>query len=80
MAGMTRLGRLIDRIPLPVVGLLCLTLGLAPFVPAPHLLEKLGMLWAGVLTDPVDVFDLVLHGAPWLLLAMKLARRSRRRI
>jgi hypothetical protein len=52
-----------------------LTLGLAPFTPEPHVWEKLKMLVEGNLTRPIDVFDLVLHGTPWALLAMKLARR-----
>jgi hypothetical protein len=53
-----------------------LTLGLAPFVPEPHLLEKLRMLAAGELARPIDIFDLVMHGAPWVLLLLKLYRRS----
>ena len=51
---------------------LCLTLGLAPFTPEPHLWEKLKMLAVGELAKPIDVFDLVLHGTPWLLLLIKL--------
>lgn len=50
-----------------------LTLGLAPFRPEPHLVEKLSMLLAGELSAPLDVFDLVLHAAPWLLLVARLA-------
>jgi hypothetical protein len=68
----------LDRIPLPILVLLALTLGLAPFVPEPHLWEKLKMLAAGTLSRPVDLFDLAFHGAPWLLLALKLARLASR--
>ena len=50
----------------------CLTLGLAPFTPEPHLLEKLRMLTEGQLVKPIDIFDLVLHGTPWILLVFKL--------
>ena len=50
----------------------CLTLGLAPFTPEPHLLEKLKMLTAGELARPIDIFDLVLHGTPWVLFVIKL--------
>lgn len=50
--------------------LACLTLGLAPFMP-PHIVEKLGMLWNGELTRPLDIFDLLLHGAPWVVLLAK---------
>ena len=64
--------KLFDRIPLVLLVVLCLTLGLAPFQP-PHLVEKLGMLMAGELTAPIDIFDLLLHGTPWVLLIVKLA-------
>ena len=64
--------KLLDWLPLPLLVVLCLTLGLAPFVPEPHLLEKLKMLVAGELGDPMDIFDLLLHGAPWMLLLLKL--------
>ncbi len=63
---------LFGRIPLSLLIVLCLTLGLAPFVPEPHAWEKLKMLASGALTDIVDIFDLLLHGTPWLLLIIKL--------
>ena len=57
------------RLPWSVLVIGSLTLGLAPFVPEPHLLEKLRMLFQGELSRPIDIFDLVLHGAfPALLL------------
>ena len=65
--------RLFNRIPLLLLLALCLTLGLAPFRPMPHLVEKLEMLFAGNLTATLDVFDLILHTAPWVLLASKLS-------
>ena len=51
---------------------LCLSLGLAPFTPEPHLLEKLKMLASGELGKLIDIFDLMLHATPWLLLIIKL--------
>ena len=63
--------RLFDRIPFSILAILCLTLGLAPFTPEPHLWEKLKMLAGGTLTKPVDIFDLALHGTPWVLLLVK---------
>ncbi len=53
----------------------CATLGLAPYLPLPHLIEKLGWLAQGRPFRPIDVFDLVLHGAPWLWLGVALLRR-----
>jgi len=69
----------LDRIPLWILVAVALTLGLAPFVPEPHVWEKLKMLAAGTLTRPIDIFDLLYHGAPWVLLALKLVRMSQRR-
>ena len=65
----------IDRQPLLLFLVVALTLGLAPFVPEPHLWQKLKMLAAGALTRPIDILDLVLHGAPWVLLGLKLYRQ-----
>ena len=63
---------IINKIPLSLLVVLCLTLGLAPFAPEPHLVEKLGLLVQGELVKPVDIFDLLLHGTPWVLLVLKL--------
>lgn len=68
----------IDRQPLSLFIIASLTLGLAPFVPEPHLFEKLRMLTAGELSRPIDIFDLLMHGAPWLLLLLKLYRQTQR--
>ena len=68
-----------DRLPLSLLIVLCLTLGLAPFRPEPHLWEKLRWLAAGELTRPIDIFDLLLHGTPWILLFVKLALLRRPR-
>jgi len=69
----------LDRIPVWILVAVALTLGLAPFVPEPHVWEKLKMLAAGSLSRPIDIFDLLYHGAPWLLLALKLVRMAQRR-
>ena len=58
---------------------LALFLGLAPFAPEPHLWEKLKMLAGGTLSRPIDILDLLYHGVPVLLLALKLALMARRR-
>ena len=62
-----------DKIPLFTLVLIAMTLGLAPFTPEPHIWEKLKMLVAGELYRPIDIFDFVLHGTPWVLLGLKLA-------
>lgn len=63
----------IDSIPLPFFIVLSLFLGLAPFFPEPHLVEKIKMLANGELSKPIDMFDLLLHGTPWVLLLVKLS-------
>jgi hypothetical protein len=45
----------------------------APFVPEPHLVEKARMLAEGRLTRPLDIFDVLWHLAPAVLLGFKLA-------
>lgn len=73
------MARFIDDTPIGLFLVLALTLGLAPFLPEPHLWEKLKMLASGELRQPVDVFDMLMHGAPWVLLVIKLIRMGRRR-
>lgn len=63
----------LEGIPFPLVLMICLTLGLAPFVPEPHIWEKLKMLADGSLSKPIDIFDLGMHGLPWLVLILKIA-------
>lgn len=64
----------LDNTSLGMWVVIALALGLAPFVPEPHLWEKLKMLAAGELTRPLDIFDLIMHGAPVVLLLLKLWR------
>lgn len=64
----------LDRISWGLLLPVALLLGLAPFTPEPHLWEKLKMLEAGTLVKPIDIFDLIMHAAPLLLVAAKLAR------
>ncbi len=68
---------LLDKISWPIVIVLCLTLGLAPFTPEPHIWEKLRMLVAGDLRRPVDIFDMLFHGLPWLVALAKGLRQLR---
>ena len=61
----------LDRIPYMLLAPLAIFLALAPFLPEPHLWEKLKMLFAGTLLRPIDIFDLFLHGMPLLILLLK---------
>lgn len=52
-----------------IVILLCLTLGLAPFLPEPHIWGKLKWIAGGAAgMQATDWFDVLLHGFPFLLL------------
>jgi hypothetical protein len=52
-----------------IITLLCLTLGLAPFFPEPHIVGKLKWLAGGANgMDLKDYFDVVFHGFPFVLL------------
>jgi len=52
-----------------IIILLCLTLGLAPFFPEPHIWGKLKWIAGGAEgMTATDWFDVLLHGAPFLLL------------
>jgi hypothetical protein len=49
--------------------LLCLTLGLAPFVPEPHIWGKIKWIAGGAKGMALlDWLDFVFHGIPWALL------------
>ncbi|MGE5716524.1 MAG: RND transporter [Acidobacteriota bacterium] len=69
--------QILDQIPWPIAIILALTLGLAPFRP-PHVVEKLQMLFRGTLVRPIDWFDLILHGTPWLIVILKGAFAMKR--
>jgi hypothetical protein len=61
--------------------LFSLTLGLAPFTPEPHVVGKLRWVAGGAVgMGPMDWFDLVMHGAPWLWLFGALAWFVGRRV
>lgn len=56
-----------------------LTLGLAPFVPEPHIFGKLRWLMGGAVgMKPIDWFDLVQHGFPFVLLFRALFVKFRK--
>lgn len=66
--------KLIDKIPLIPLAILATFLALAPFQPEPHLWEKLKMLTAGTLVRPLDIFDLLWHATPLVLLVVRSYR------
>jgi hypothetical protein len=69
--------KLVDKIPIHVLLPLAVIMLLLPFTPQPHVFEKLMMLAAGQLTRPLDIFDLVFHLLPAMLLMIKFMRRRK---
>lgn len=74
---MKKILSLVDKLDWPIILVLCGTLGLAPFAP-PHIIEKLTLLFNGELVKPIDWFDLLFHGIPWMLLVLKLAAQVKK--
>lgn len=53
----------------PVVLLMCATLGLAPYTPAPHIWEDLKWIAGGAHDmGAMNWLDFIMHGTPWVLL------------
>jgi hypothetical protein len=71
--------RWLDRFPLGLLIVVAAWLAVAPVFPEPHLIEKWRMLMQGTLTQPIDIFDLLLHTVPLVLLALRLGRLWRQR-
>lgn len=67
-----------DKIPWNILIIGSLTLGLTPFFPEPHLVEKLRMLFQGNLIQPLDIFDLCMHGAFPVALLLKILIPSKK--
>ncbi|MBT8221247.1 MAG: rhodanese-like domain-containing protein [Bacteroidia bacterium] len=52
-----------------------LTLGLAPFVPEPHIVGKIRWIAGGAHgMQMIDYLDLIMHGLPWILLIIFLVK------
>jgi hypothetical protein len=66
--------RFLDSLPFSVLIIAAILMLLAPFSPMPHVLEKLIMLKEGTLRRPIDIFDLLFHLAPAILLLLKVVR------
>jgi len=64
----------LDKIPYSVLTVFTIFMLLAPIRPMPHVVEKLIMLKNGVLTRPIDIFDLFFHLLPLAVLVLKIIR------
>ena len=64
----------LDKIPYSVLTVFTVFMLLAPIRPMPHVVEKLIMLKNGLLTRPIDIFDLFFHLLPLAVLVLKIIR------
>jgi hypothetical protein len=56
-----------------IIIVLCLTLGLAPFFPEPHIWGKIKWIAGGAAgMQAMDWFDVIFHGFPFVLLLRKI--------
>jgi len=67
----------LNRLDWAVLIIAAVLLGLAPFLPEPHLVEKWRMLAHGTLRRPIDILDLLFHLSPFFLIALKLFSRGK---
>ncbi|NOX39663.1 MAG: RND transporter [Alphaproteobacteria bacterium] len=65
--------RITNLISLKNLIVLTIFLGLAPFLPEPHIWQKLKMLTQGTLGNPRDILDLLFHITPLAFLILKLS-------
>ena len=72
--------KILDKLPFSTLLIVGVLLGLAPLQPEPHLVEKLRMLAQGVLTRPIDIFDLFMHATGPLLLLAKIVRMAQQQL
>ncbi len=67
----------LNRLDWAVLIIAAVLLGMAPFRPEPHLVQKLRMLAHGTLRRPIDILDLLFHLSPLVLIALKLLSRGK---
>lgn len=69
--------KMFQAIPYSVLVPIAILMALLPFFPMPHLVEKLTMLFRGTLKKPMDIFDLIFHSAPLVILLIKFLTEKR---
>ena len=70
--------KFLDKIPYSALIIFSVMLLAAPMTPMPHVIEKVLMLINGTLTRPIDIFDLLFHLFPSILLALKFFKDRHR--
>ena len=70
--------KVLDKIPYSVLIVFTIMMLAAPMRPMPHVVEKILMLTNGTLTKPIDIFDLLFHLFPLILLILKFIKDRKR--
>ncbi|WP_289021963.1 hypothetical protein [Desulfobacter postgatei] len=70
--------KILDKIPYSALIVFTIMMLVAPMKPMPHVVQKIFMLTHGTLTKSIDIFDLLLHLFPLILLILKFIKDRRR--
>jgi len=65
------MNNILEKVSFSNLFIMALMLGLAPFYPIPHSIEKLNMLINGELKKIIDIFDLIFHTSPLFIIIIK---------
>lgn len=71
--------KFLDKIDYPTFIIVAVLMLLVPFYHLPHSAEKIIMLFEGTLSRPLDIFDLIMHTTPTILLGVKIIREIKNR-
>ncbi|WP_300455438.1 hypothetical protein [Desulfobacula sp.] len=66
--------KFLDKIPYSILIVFTIMMLAVPMRPMSHVIEKIIMLTNGTLTRPIDIFDLLFHLFPLMLLVLKFIK------
>ena len=69
--------KILDKVSYSVLIVAASWMLIAPIKPMPHVAEKILMIKAGTLHTPMDIFDLLFHLSPLMVLLLKVVRDRR---
>ncbi len=69
----------LEEIPYLILIAASVLMAMLPMQPEPHLVEKMRMLQAGELNKLIDIFDVLWHSFPAILLLLKMWMQFRHR-
>ena len=66
----------LNKISYNKLGIFALIMALMPIFPEPHLVQKFHMALDGLLSKPLDVFDVFWHTLPIWIMCLKYVTRN----